>query len=220
MAPECTKYFADTVKFRLIRLLSNARYFYMLHKKIDEETYYPEIGKKPKTKLETESKSLTKRSHMTYKRLLCTELLLEGFWWQGLAGWVMVAGGHVLSCASQLLPSAPDTTAINPPCAKISAKQAHGASAQIFKKATAVKRRRQRWHCWDVVGDIFLEGWAMCQSRHSPEGTVGPSTAEQGHCGGTVSHSKPTLGWRNTTKNQEAPVSCIAPHLPEGIRSI
>lgn len=83
MAPECTKYFANAVKFRLIRLLSNARYFYMLHKKIDEETYYPEIGKKPKTKLETENKSLTKRSHMTYKRLLCTEPYWKGFGGRG-----------------------------------------------------------------------------------------------------------------------------------------
>lgn len=38
----------------------------------------------------------------------------------------------------------PNTTAINPPCAKISAAEAaEHLPAQIFKKAAYVKRRRQ-----------------------------------------------------------------------------
>lgn len=66
----------------------------------------------------------------------------KGFGGRGLAGWVMAARSHVLSCASQLLPSALNSTAVNPTCAKISAREIHGASAHRFKKAAAVKRRQ------------------------------------------------------------------------------
>lgn len=158
--------------------------------------------------------------------MLCTGPYWKGFGGRGLAGWIIVAGGQVLSCASHLLPSAPNTTAINPPCAKISTREAHGASAHRYlRKQQLLRGQNKRWHCWDVVGDILLEGRALCQSKHSPEGTVGHGVhTKQGHCGGTVSRNKPTLGWRKASKKQEAtdtsPVSCIAPHFTEGIRSI
>lgn len=69
-----------------------------------------------------------------------------------------------------------------------------------------------------VVGDALLEGSVLCQSRDTPEGTMGhrQPTPEQGHHRRTVSHSTPMLEWRKTSKKQEAVhtslVSCIAPH--------
>lgn len=72
--------------------------------------------------------------------MLCTGPYWKGFGGRGLAGWIIVAGGQVLSCASHLLPSAPNTTAINPPCAKISTREAHGASAHRYLRKQQLLR--------------------------------------------------------------------------------
>lgn len=60
-----SEYPANTVEFGFTILLSNAKYFYITHGKNHEESYYPETGKKPTTKLQTESKALTNRLRMS-----------------------------------------------------------------------------------------------------------------------------------------------------------
>lgn len=62
----------------------------------------------------------------------------------------------------------PNTTAINPPCAKISAAEAaeHLPAHRYLRKQHMLREEDKYCHCWDVVGDKFLEGRAVCQSRH------------------------------------------------------
>lgn len=72
---------------------------------------------------------------------------------------------------------------------------------------------------WDVVADILLEGLALCQSRHTPEGTR-QFTPEQGHCRETVSYHKLLVKWRKTRSiKQYTHHWSLALSLTKGIRN-
>lgn len=84
-----SEYFVNTVEFRLTILLSIGKYSDIPHGKTHDRSYYPEAGKKPTTKLETESKALTKRLHMTdfaENAMQCTRHNWQGFGIRGLQG--------------------------------------------------------------------------------------------------------------------------------------
>lgn len=132
----------------------------------------------------------------------------------------MVAGGHVCPVPASYFHLPQHDCNKSTVCQNFCCRSCRTPTcSQIFKKAAYVKRRRQ-------IVSLLGCGWRQIlgrqgsvpeqtQSRHSPEGTVGHRcTPEQGHCGGTASHSNPTLGWRNTSESKKQQTLLQSPALP------